>query len=123
MVEDCQDDWLLRAARRYDRDLAFNAGQVRTTTLALLRPIHQVAERWRLSVHAARLSDSHLPAQTGYGAELSVRMNRKIVLALGYNPRGIDDGELAGDERLGKGVKLRLYIPTEATLTHWLKPR
>ncbi|MBT9526591.1 MAG: hypothetical protein IV105_15145 [Rhizobacter sp.] len=118
-----KSDWLLRAARRYDRDQSFNAGEVRTTTLTLLRPIHQIAERWRLSVHAARLVDSHLPSQTGYGAELSVRMNRRLVLALGYNPRGIDDGELAGDERLGKGVKLRLYIPTEAVLTHWLKPR
>ncbi len=118
-----ESDWLLRAARRYDRDLAFNAGEVRTTTLGLVRPIHQIARRWRLSVHAARLSDSHLPAQTGFGTELSVRMNRRLVLALGYNPRGIDDGELAGEERLSKGVKLRLYIPTEAVLKHWLKPR
>ena len=66
-------------------------------------------------------SDSALPPQRGYGAALSVRLNHKIVLALGYNPRGVDDGELAGDDRLGKGATLRLHIPTEATLTHWLK--
>ena len=54
-------------------------------------------------------------------AELSVQMKRKIVLALGYNAKGIDDGELAADDRLGKGFKLRLYIPTEATLKYWLR--
>ncbi len=116
-----QSNLLLRVARRHDRDDSFNAAELRTTTLAVLRPTHQLAQRWRLSVHAARLTDSHRPAQTSYGAELSLQMNRKIVLALGYNPRGFDDSELAGDERLGKGVKLRLYIPTEATLTHWLR--
>lgn len=117
------NDLRLQVARRYDHDQSFNAGKQRSTTLVMLRPTHQLARRWRLSVHAARLTDSHLPAQTSFGAELALQMNRKIVLALGYNPRGFDDGELAGEERLGKGVKLRLYIPTEATLTHWLKPR
>ncbi len=112
---------LLRAARRWDRDDSFESAKLRTTNFMMLRPTQQIAERWRLSVHAARLTDSALPATAGYGAELSVQLNHKIVLALGYNFKGIDDGELAGDERLGKGVKLRLYVPTEATLTHWLK--
>jgi hypothetical protein len=53
---------------------------------------------------------------------LSVRLNHRIVLAFGYNVKGVDDGELAGDERLAKGVRLRLYIPTESTLAYWLRP-
>lgn len=113
--------WLLRGARRWDHDDAFNAGQRRTTNLVVLRPTLQLAERWRLSVHAAQWRDSALPSRRGYGAELSVQMKRKLVLALGYNPKGIDDGELAADDRLGKGVQLRLYIPSEAVLKHWLK--
>ncbi len=113
--------WLVRAAKRWDHNDAINGGQQRTSVLTMLRPTHRLAERWRLSVHVARLTDSVNPTRTGFGAELSVQMNRKIVLALGYNPRGIGDGEMAGDERIGKGVKLRLYIPTEATLTHWLR--
>jgi hypothetical protein len=113
---------LLRGARRWDRDESFNDAQLRTTNLVVLRPTQQLAERWRMSVHVARLNDSALPAQRGYGTELSVQLNRRIVLSLGYNFRGVDDGELAGDERLSKGATLRLRIPTEATLTRWLKP-
>ncbi|MBC7956637.1 MAG: hypothetical protein H7Y33_12305, partial [Cytophagales bacterium] len=115
-------NWLLRVARRWDRDDSFDSGKVHTTNLTVLRPTYQIAERWRLSVHAAGLSDSALPKQTGFGTELSVRLNHRIVLALGYNAKGVDDGELAGDERLSKGVKLRLYIPTESTLAYWLRP-
>lgn len=114
---------LLRASRRWDRDDSFQAGTLHTTSLVVPRVTHQLAERWRFSVHGARLTDNALPAQRGWGTELSVQLNRKVVLALGYNPRGVNDGELAGDDRLDKGVRLRLYIPVEATLTHWLKPR
>jgi hypothetical protein len=112
---------MLRASRRWDRDESVNNRELRTTNLIVPRVTRQIAPRWRLSVHLARLNDSLNPKQNGWGTELSVQLNRKIVLALGYNPRGVDDGELAGDDRLGKGVRLRLYIPVEATLTHWLK--
>lgn len=112
----------LRTSRRWDRDESFQDASLRTTKLTVLRAIQQVARRWQWGLHVARLSDSALPAQTGYGTELSVQLNHKIVLALGYNFKGVDDGELAGDDRLDKGFKLRLHIPVEATLTHWLKP-
>lgn len=116
-------DLLLRAARRQDRDDAVDAGRQRTTQLTVLRPTQQIAERWRLSLHYAHWKDSLHGVKRGHGMELSVQMNHKIVLALAYNPKGIDDGELAGDERLGKGVQLRAFIPSEAILKHWLKPR
>ncbi|MBX3622154.1 MAG: hypothetical protein KF891_19480 [Rhizobacter sp.] len=115
-------DLLLHASRRWDRDDSFNGGQPHTTNLVMLRPTQQIARRWRMSVHYARRTDTAQPTQNGYGFELSVQMNHKIVLALGYNFRGIDDGELAGDDRLGKGVQARLYIPVEAALKHWLRP-
>lgn len=114
-------DLLLRASRRWDRDDAINAGQKRTTQLTVLRPTHQVAKRWRASLHYAHWNDSFYGVKRGFGGELSVQMNHKLVLALGYNPKGIDDGELAGEDRLGKGVTLRLFIPVEATLKHWLR--
>jgi hypothetical protein len=114
-------DLLLRASRRWDHDDAQVSGELRTTNLIVPRVTQQIASRWRLGLHYAHWKDSAAGTVRGYGGELSVQMNHKIVLALGYNPRGIDDGELAGDDRLGKGVHLRLYIPTEATLKHWLK--
>lgn len=114
-------DLLLRASRRWDRDESFQGGEERITDLYVLRPTYQIAQRWRFGLHAAQWKDSALGVQRGYGAELSVQMNRKIVLAFGYNAKGIDDGELAADDRLGKGFKLRAYIPTEATLKHWLR--
>lgn len=114
-------DLLLRASRRWDRDDAIDAGRERVTTLTVLRPTQQIARRWRLSMHYAHWNDSLYGVKRGYGGELSVQMNRRLVLALGYNPKGIDDGELAGEDRLGKGVTLRLFIPTEAILKHWLR--
>jgi hypothetical protein len=116
-----QLDLLLRASRRWDRDESFNAGAQRITDLVVLRPTQQIARRWRLGVHYAHWKDSFHGVKRGYGTELSVQMNRKIVLALGYNVKGIDDGELATNDRLGKGVTLRAYIPTEATLKYWLR--
>jgi len=112
----------LRVSRRWDRDESLLEGTPRTTILTVVHAIQQVAERWKLGLHIARLTDSALPAQRGHGMELSVQLNHRIMLALGYNPKGIDDDELAGDDRLTKGVTLRLYIPVEATLAHWLKP-
>ena len=113
---------LLHGARRWDRDDSFNAGELRTANLTVLRATQQVAQRWQLSVHSGRFTDSALLPQSIFGTALSVQLNHRIVLALGYNFRGVDDGELAGDDRLSKGVIARLYIPTEAILTHWLKP-
>ncbi len=114
-------NYLLLAARRWNRDDAFQEAELRTTNLAMARVTKHLAERWDLGVHVARLNDSALPAEHGFGANLSVQLNHRVVLALGYNPRGIEDGELAGEERLSKGATLRLFIPTDATLTHWLK--
>lgn len=114
-------DLLLRGSRRWDRNEGFEAGAQRLTDLYVLRPTYQIARRWRFGFHLAHWKDSAYGTQRGHGAELSVQMNRKIVLALGYNPRGINDSEIATDDRLGKGFKLRAYIPTEATLKHWLR--
>ncbi len=116
-----QLDLLLRGSRRWDRDESFLGGAQRKTDLYVLRPTQQIARRWHFGVHFAHWKDSAYGVKRGYGAELSVQMNRKIVLALGYNAKGIDDPELAVDDRLGKGFKLRAYIPTEATLKHWLR--
>jgi hypothetical protein len=85
-----------------------------------MRATRQLAPRWNLSVHLARLNDSAVSSQTGLGSEISVRLNRKVVLALGFNFKGVDDEELANDDRLKRGVTARLYIPVEATLTRWL---
>ena len=82
----------------------------------------QIAKRWQLAFHGGRYIDNTLPAENLFGTTLSVQLNHRIVLSLGYNFKGVDDGELAGDDRLSKGVTARLYIPTEAILTHWLKP-
>ncbi|HET7793008.1 MAG TPA: hypothetical protein VFL64_06450 [Rhizobacter sp.] len=114
--------WILHAGRRWDRDDSFDEGRMRTTNVITLRPTYKLTERWDFSFHGARRSDSAQGAQNGFGAQLSVKLNHKIVLALGYNPQGFDDGELAQDDRLKQGVTARLYIPVEATLTHWLKP-
>ncbi|MET0335609.1 MAG: hypothetical protein ABW190_15155, partial [Rhizobacter sp.] len=114
-------DLLLRASRRWDKDEALNAGAERITDLIVLRPTQQIAKRWRFGFHVASWKDSVYGKMQGYGTELSVQMNRKIVLAIGYNAKGIDDGELSADDRLGKGFKIRAYIPTEATLTYWLR--
>jgi hypothetical protein len=114
-------DLLLRASRRWDRDESFQAGAQRITDLYVLRPTYQLDRRWRFGFHAAHWKDDALGVQRGYGIELAVQMKRKVVLAFGYNAKGIDDGELAADDRLGKGFKLRLYIPTEATLRYWLR--
>ena len=114
-------DLLLRGSRRWDRDQSFQGGAQRITDLYVLRPTYQLDRRWRFGFHVAHWKDEFYGVQRGYGAELSVQMKRKIVLALGYNAKGIDDGELAADDRLGKGFKLRLYIPTEATLKYWLR--
>ncbi len=114
-------DLLLRGSRRWDRNEGFNAGTENITDLYVLRPTYQIARRWRFGFHYAHWRDDFYGVRQGHGAELSVQMNRKIVLAIGYNAKGIDDGELAADDRLGKGFKLRAYIPTEATLKYWLR--
>lgn len=114
-------DLLLRGSRRWDRDQSFQGGAERITDLYVLRPTFQLDRRWRFGLHVAHWKDDALGVQRGYGAELAVQMKRKVVLAMGYNAKGIDDGELAADDRLGKGFKVRLYIPTEATLNHWLR--
>jgi hypothetical protein len=111
---------LLRASRRWDRNDGFEDGAERTTNLVVTRATKQIAERWNLSAHVARWNDSALGVETGFGSELSVRLNRKVTLALGFNFKGIDDDELANDDRLKKGLTARLYIPTEAVLTRWL---
>jgi hypothetical protein len=111
---------LLRASRRWDRNDGFQDGAERTTNLVVTRATKQIAERWNLSAHVARWNDSAFGVETGFGSELSVRLNHKVTLALGFNFKGIDDDELANDDRLKKGVTARLYIPTEAVLTRWL---
>jgi len=113
---------LLHGARRWSRDDSYNAGELRTTNLTVLRATQQIAKRWQLAFHGGRYIDNTLPAENLFGTTLSVQLNHRIVLSLGYNFKGVDDGELAGDDRLSKGVTARLYIPTEAILTHWLKP-
>ena len=45
-----------------------------------------------------------------------------VVLAVGYNPRGMNDNELAIDDRLGKGFTLRLRFSIESALARWLDP-
>ncbi|MEO8155509.1 MAG: hypothetical protein ABI605_20770 [Rhizobacter sp.] len=113
---------LLQGAHRWDHDDSFDAGELRTTSLTVLRATQQIASRWQFSLHGGRYTDSAVPAQSLFGTALSVKLNHRIVLSLGYNFRGVDDGEMSGDARLSKGVTARLYIPTEAILTHWLKP-
>lgn len=114
-------DLLLRASRRWDRDESFQGGAQRITDLYVMRPTYQLDRRWRFGFHVAHWKDDAMGVQRGYGAELAVQMKRKVVLALGYNAKGIDDGELAADDRLGQGFKIRVYIPTEATLKYWLR--
>lgn len=112
----------LRVSHRRDRDDDLNAGALRSTNLVILRGAVPVQGRWSLSVHAARRTDAIDAAQNGYGAEIGYKLSDKAVLALGYNPRGIDDSELAVEDKLGKGVALRLRFSIEAALARWLDP-
>ena len=112
----------LRASRRWDRDDDVNAGAMRTTNLVVLRGALPVRGRWSLSAHAARRTDRIDAVQTGFGAEIGYKLSDKAVLALGYNPRGVGDSELAVEDKLAKGFTLRLRFSIEAALARWLDP-
>ncbi|MBX3604221.1 MAG: hypothetical protein KF788_03065 [Piscinibacter sp.] len=112
--------WTLRHSRRHDRDDAFEAGATRRTDLSVLRLTHAVTSRWSISAHAAQRRDDVDPTRRGLGAEIGYRIGSKAALALGWNPRGIDDEELALDDKLERGLTLRLRFSIEAVLARWL---
>jgi hypothetical protein len=112
----------LRISRRWDYDDGIQGGALRTTDLVVARATHDLRGRWTVSAHAASRRDSFAPRQNGLGAELGFKLSKRVALALGYNLRGIDDSELAIDDRLAKGVTLRLQFSIEAALARWLDP-
>lgn len=114
--------WTLRHSRRWDHDEAFDAGALRRTDLSVLRLARSLTGRWSVSLHAAQRRDSVEPARRGFGAEIGYRIGSKAALALGWNPRGVDDDELALDDKLGRGITLRLRFSIEAALARWLDP-
>jgi hypothetical protein len=114
--------WLLRNVHRFDRDEAVQDAALRTSNMLMLRASHRLVERWTLSAHVAQLNDSMYARQTSVGAEISVKVSRKLVLAIGYNPKGFDDDEMAEGEKLDKGFTARAYVPFETTLARWLAP-
>lgn len=112
----------LRLSRRWDRDDDVQAGAMRLTNLAVLRGEWPVRGRWSLSMHVARRTDAIDAVQTGIGAEVGYKLSDKVVLAVGYNPRGVDDSEMALDDRLGKGFTIRLRFSIDAAAARWLDP-
>jgi hypothetical protein len=108
-----------RWSRRWERSELRPEFHPRGTTLVLGRWVHDLNDRWSLSAHAARRNDEVDGSASGVGAELGYRLSRKAVLAIGYNPRGFDDHELEVDERLKKGLTLRLRFSIDAALSRW----
>jgi hypothetical protein len=117
-----QSLWTLRHSRRWDQDEAFEAGALRRTELSVLRLTHSLTRRWSVSAHVAQRRDDVDPPRRGFGAEVGYRIGSKAALALGWNPRGIDDNELALDDKLERGLTLRLRFSIEAVLARWLDP-
>jgi hypothetical protein len=112
----------LRGSHRWDRDEAFQNATLRRTALGVARLSHDQTRRLSVSAHVAARKDSALPFERGYGAEVGLRLSRRVVLAVGYNPRGIDESELEIDDRLSKGLTLRLRFSVDAALARWLDP-
>ena len=112
----------LRATRRWDRDESLAAGALRTTDLVVVRGVHELGSRWSVSAHAGTLRDSSYATQNGLGAEIGLKLSSKVVLAVGYNPRGMNDSELAIDDRFAKGLTLRLRFSIDSALSRWLDP-
>ena len=112
----------LRVSRRLDSDQSFEAGALRGTDLIVARGVREIDSRWSISAHAGTLRDSALATQNGYGAEIGLKLSSKVVLAAGYNPRGMNDSELAIDDQLRKGFTLRLRFSFESALSRWLDP-
>jgi hypothetical protein len=116
---DERNDATVRWTRRWDRSELLPQIHPRGTTLALGRWVHQLGERWSVSAHLARRSDALDGRATGAGAELGYKLSRKAVLAFGLNPKGFNDHELEVDERLKKGLTLRLRFSIDAALSRW----
>ncbi|MEY2892978.1 MAG: hypothetical protein RJA98_2886 [Pseudomonadota bacterium] len=110
----------LRGSLRFDRDESWQAGATRRSELWVWRGTHMLSTRWSMSLHAASLRDDALGRVPGWGGELGLQLSRKASLALGYNPRGVNDTELALDDRLERGVTLRLRFSIENALAGWL---
>lgn len=119
-VFDDNDDGTLRWTRRWERDELRPEFRPRVSTMAMARWVHQFDERWSLSGHIARRNDAIDGKAKGFGAEAGYKLSRKAVLAIGYNPRGFKDHELEVDERLAKGLTLRLRFSIDAALGRWL---
>lgn len=119
---DSETTWIVRNVHRLDRDEAINDADLRETNMLLVRGSWQLMRRWSLNAHLAQLRDDVYGSQVGVGAELAVRISRRLVLAIGYNPKGFDDEEMADNEKLQKGFVARAYVPLETTLTRWLSP-
>ncbi|MEY4754430.1 MAG: hypothetical protein RJA44_2105 [Pseudomonadota bacterium] len=110
----------LRLARRLDHDDAVIAPWWRRTDMVLGRLSVEGEGRWSLSAHLAQRQDSLDGTQRSWGAELGLRLSSKAVLALGYNPRGFSDSELAVDEKPDQGWTLRLRFTIEGAIGRWL---
>jgi hypothetical protein len=109
-----------RYTQRWERDETQPTDGTRMTRMALARWVHELGPLWSVSAHAARRQDDREGDANGAGAELGLRLSRKAVLALGYNPRGFSDRELEVDERLQKGLTLRLRFSIDGALGRWL---
>jgi hypothetical protein len=110
----------VRLSRRWERQDSRLPPGPRVSDLAMVRWTHELTERWSLSGHAGQRHDDDEGSASTYGAEIGLRVSRRVVLALGYNPRGFKDNELQIDERLRQGFTLRLRFSIEAVLGRWL---
>ncbi len=117
-----RSDIVLRGSQRWDRDESFEGGALRRTQMWVVRSSVNIDEHWVLSAHGATRGDSAGPRQSGLGAEVGYNLSRKVALAIGYNPRGFDDGELELDDQLKKGLTLRLRFAIDTALARWLDP-
>jgi len=115
-----QDSVSVRWTHRWEREESRPALDPRNTTMALARWVHELGRRWSVSAHVAQRRDDVDGAATGAGAEIGYALSRRVVLALGYNPRGFDDHELEVDERLDKGLQVRLRLSIDGALARWL---
>lgn len=120
VLADPATTWTLRATTRLDHDQALGAGSPRRTSMLLGRATVDGAGRLSLSAHLARRTDTIDGPASSYGAELGLRLSRLAVLALGFNPRGFADNELAVDEQPRKGWTLRLRFTIEGAIGRWL---
>lgn len=110
-------DWLLRArlaAKRAQED-ANGLSSASLLRLAGLRATWDIASRWDVGLQGFRLWGEGA-AESALGLELGYMVTKNLWVSVGYNFRGFDAADLAGEATTRRGAYLRMRYKFDESL-------